>query len=325
MSDNISIKNLWGTFTTKDDKTTFIPELKINIPKIGNPIYSAWVSLCYEMVSSCDGSLEVQTIILLNKQTGHWKFAIPKQKVSMGAVKDANLKDCVDLITGERYLNHNFGQGYLHVGSSHSHGVISAFFSGVDDASELGFPGLHATFGGFGEGTKIQVAASVVNRGVRYSIDVHHFFDPSYINSIKPHANVYAQIVKETYNELRYYPAITNDELGIDEHDNDQPIYRKYTTQFSDLVKQQKKQKSLNTLDSNIDNLSEELFEVLTEAENYGDISEEKCTEYIEEFDTKFNALLRDTIPEVDKIAIMREFCNQMVQEIKNNIKRHEV
>lgn len=119
MSD-ISIKNLWGTFTTdKDNKTKFTPELKINIPKIGNPVYSAWVTLCYGMVSNSNGSLEVQTIILLNKKTGHWKFAIPRQKVSCGSVKDANLKDCVDLITGERYLNHDFGLGYYHIGSMH--------------------------------------------------------------------------------------------------------------------------------------------------------------------------------------------------------------
>jgi hypothetical protein len=123
MTETIAIKNLWGTFTPtvtpKGNEIIFTPELKNNIPKISNPIYSAWVTLCYNMVNTAKGSLEVQTIILLNQQTKEWKFAIPRQHVSCGSVKDANLKDCIDLITGERYLNHNFGPGFRHVGSSH--------------------------------------------------------------------------------------------------------------------------------------------------------------------------------------------------------------
>jgi hypothetical protein len=126
MTEPTTIQNLWGTFTTtKDNQITFKPQLKTSIPKICNPIYSAWVTLCYDMVNTSDGSLEVQTIILLNKKTGEWKFAIPRQKVSMGSVKDANLADCIDIITGERYLNHDYNSlGYRMIGTAHSHGTM---------------------------------------------------------------------------------------------------------------------------------------------------------------------------------------------------------
>lgn len=119
MLQPITVNNTWGTFTetlsSKDLITTFEPNL--TVPKIGNPEFSAWVTLCYKMA---DSSLEVQTIILLNKQLGKWKFVIPLQKVTGGHVS-SDLTNCVDLVTGETYLNHKYPKGYRNVGSCHSH------------------------------------------------------------------------------------------------------------------------------------------------------------------------------------------------------------
>jgi hypothetical protein len=200
-----------------------------------------------------------------------------------------------------------------------SHGTLSAFFSAVDDASELGFPGLHCTFGGFGDGKKIQIAASVVNRGVRYTIDAHNFFEPIYINTIKPHPLVNGQIdiiIPKPFVKSRYYPIL--------EYDDEDPIvYRHYTTEFTDLINAKRRQQEID-LDSSIDDLTRELFDLLAEAEGLGYISSEKCTEYIEEFDSKFTELLKDTIPEIEKIAIMESYCSETVKEITESVKRYE-
>ena len=120
MTETNTLTNFWGTFVTTGKDTKFTPCLKEGTPKISNPEFSAWVTLCYQMVAKGPGSLEVQTIILLNKQTGHWKFAIPKQEVSGGSVK-ADLTNSVDLITGEKYLNHKYPMGYRMIGTCHSH------------------------------------------------------------------------------------------------------------------------------------------------------------------------------------------------------------
>lgn len=108
--------NLWGTFTEDNSVIEFKPKLAVK--KIDNPLFSAWVNLCYDMAESDKGSLEIQTIVLLNKQLNEWKYIIPKQEVSGGSVV-ADLKDCVDLLTGETYLNHRYPMGYRVVGTMH--------------------------------------------------------------------------------------------------------------------------------------------------------------------------------------------------------------
>lgn len=186
---------------------------------------------------------------------------------------------------------------------------MSSFFSGVDDASELGSPGMHNTYGGFGHGKKIQIAASIVNRGVRYCIDAHNYFDLKYINTIKPHENVWGQIEKNTF---KYYPGL---DVEIDE--DEQPIFRKYTDELSQYVRDLRAADRKSTLDGSIDDISNELFTILTEAEGLGYISTEAASNYIDQFDDEFNALFKDSIPEIDKIAIMTGFCNELVKEIE--------
>lgn len=117
MIQPVVVNNTWGRFTetltSRDVITAFEPSLAT--PKINNPEFSAWVTLCYRMIGDFNSSLEVQTIILLNKQLGKWKLLIPKQNVTGGSVS-ADLTDCVDLITGEKYLNHKYPKGYRQVG-----------------------------------------------------------------------------------------------------------------------------------------------------------------------------------------------------------------
>lgn len=315
----VVVNNTWGTFTEvisiKDVITTFQPNLVV--PKLGNPEFSAWVTLCYRMIGDFNGSLEVQTILLLNKQLGKWKLLIPKQNVTGGSVS-ADLTDCVDLITGEKYLNHKYPKGYRQIGTCHSHGKLKAFFSGIDDASELGFPGMHCTFGDFGNVDTFQIAASVVYKNQRYCIDASHLFDIKYDNTISYHKNVNDQIEETKYDtsiKFRYYEPYISE---------DQPLYVKYTDKYTKLVQQ--KREGLNQFDLLADDLSSELFNVLSEAENTGSISTQQTTDYIEEYDDKLNKLVRDTsICDSEKLVILQNFCNQIVNEVRLNIKRYEV
>jgi hypothetical protein len=194
------VTNSWGQFIDNN----FIPSEEIK--KISNPYYSAWVNLCYYManyvVDNHTSSLEVQTICLYNKQLGEWKLAIPHQQVSGGAVQNAKIDNVVDLVTGEVYLEHRFPKGFRHYGSAHSHGRIPPFFSSVDDASELGFPGFHATFGSiYLDKPQFEITASVVNNFKRYCIDANQYIEISkngvstYNTNINYHPTVLDQLI----------------------------------------------------------------------------------------------------------------------------------
>lgn len=119
----VTTTNVWGTFTTQGEGKLFTPDLKL--PRISNPLFSAWIKLCYHFAdyqakhTNHKASLEVQTVILCNKTD--WIFCIPKQNVTGGSVKDAQLNDCVNILTGERYVDHKYPRGYRAYGTSHSH------------------------------------------------------------------------------------------------------------------------------------------------------------------------------------------------------------
>lgn len=81
----------------------------------------------------------------------------------------------------------------------HSHGRIPPFFSSIDDASELGFPGFHATFGNlYLDIPEFCITASIVHNFTRYCIDANHYIEIS-------------KDGKSTYDvNLTYHPAVLN-------------------------------------------------------------------------------------------------------------------
>lgn len=177
---------------------------------------------------------------------------------------------------------------------------------------------MHCTFGDFGNISTFQIAASVVYKNQRYCIDASHLFDIKYDNAISYHKNVNGQIEETKYDtsiKFRYYEPYISE---------DQPLYVKYTDKYTKLVQQ--KREGLNQFDLLADDLSSELFNVLSEAENTGSISTQQTTDYIEEYDDKLNKLVRDTsICDSEKLVILQNFCNQIVNEVRLNIKRYEV
>jgi hypothetical protein len=108
------------------------------------------------------------------------------------------------------------------------------FFSSVDDKSELGFPGFHATIGSlFLDKLSFGITASVVNNFKRYCIDANHYMElskdgvstydtkiayhPSVLNQLQIRPNVRLESVFGNHKDM--------DALGIVES-NMQQMYR---------------------------------------------------------------------------------------------------
>jgi len=168
--------------------------LNKNFSRIPADLWSRWIALCFYMCpqtgstmsASMHGSqLEVQVCLLRNLEITDdgltragpkWKMVIPKQIVSGVSVK-ADLNKCIDIESGEVYTQFP-PEGWLHAGSSHSHNTMSAFFSGVDDKSELTCPGFHVVIGNINHKDKqYTYASSVVLRKMRKNIELDEVVD----------------------------------------------------------------------------------------------------------------------------------------------------
>jgi len=159
--------------------------LNKDFPKIPGELWSRYIALCFHMcpketrVSSMhhDDQYEVQVCLLRDVETlTKWKIVVPKQIVSGVSVK-SDLTHCIDIETGEKYEQFP-PEGWLHAGSSHSHNTMEAFFSYIDDKSELSMPGLHIVVGEI-DHKKLEYSyqASIVLRKMRKEINIKEVVD----------------------------------------------------------------------------------------------------------------------------------------------------
>lgn len=121
--------------------------------------------------------LEVSCLLIRKlDDLSQWRILIPNQSVTRGSV-NAVFDRCCDIVTGEEITQFP-PPGWAHAGSSHSHNTMSAFFSGTDDANELGVPGLHIVLGSLVKYDKSYKAkASLVLRQNRRIIDINSVVD----------------------------------------------------------------------------------------------------------------------------------------------------
>lgn len=194
--------------------------LNENFPKIPAPLWSRWIALCFYMcpqtgavmASSMHGrQLEVQVCLLrklmttpegLNYAGDEWKIVVPKQIVSGVSVK-AKLNECIDIETGEKYEQFP-PEGWMHAGTSHSHNTMGAFFSGVDDNSELTCPGFHAVIGNIDHAKKqYTFASSIVLRKMRKKVELDEVVDITAVESeFHPDVLDYIDTVVSANNKL---------------------------------------------------------------------------------------------------------------------------
>lgn len=153
-------------------------ELKENIHRIPAELWAKWIKLCFYYVDKVQSSVEVSMRILRSEENPSvYRFLIPKQKVSGASVRVDSFDEAIDIDTGEEITQYP-PEGWVPVGSSHSHNTMQSFFSGVDDKYELGDPGIHIVVGSIDtKNMKYTIAASVVGNGRRFEVPFDKLID----------------------------------------------------------------------------------------------------------------------------------------------------
>jgi len=103
---------------------------------------------------------EACTVLYFNEATNEYKVVVPSQRASHGHVR-YKLQN-LDMLPGM--------EGFVPVGTLHSHCDFNAFHSGTDDADEDGWDGVHITFG-HNDLDDFSISASIVLNGTRMMLD----------------------------------------------------------------------------------------------------------------------------------------------------------
>jgi len=194
-------KGTWGSYLrpafdpdanaviTKEHLEHF--ELNENIHKIPAELWAKWVKLCFYYVDKVQACVEVSMRILRSADDPSvYRVLVPRQKVSGASVRVDNFDEAIDIETGEE-ITHYPPDGWIPVGSSHSHNTMQAFFSGVDDKYELGDPGIHIVVGSIDtKNMKYTMAASVVGSGRRFEMSYDKLLDATPIPGQEFHPKV---------------------------------------------------------------------------------------------------------------------------------------
>lgn len=138
---------------SKVDSISIFAEVKeftnVDIPRIPMGLIQTVVKFfekIYEQYKS-----EVAVILHFNPTTKKWHIEVPEQTVS-GASVDYDRK------TNRRI------DGFIRIGTIHSHSSMGAFHSGVDDADEENFDGIHITIGNLDKEEKSFSARMMCNK-----------------------------------------------------------------------------------------------------------------------------------------------------------------
>lgn len=91
---------------------------------------------------------EVAILLYYSFDKKEWGWLVPKQTVG-GASVDYKIDENSKFVTADSKQLDAIPEGFVQMGSIHSHANMSAFHSGTDDKDEFHFDGLHITIGSF--------------------------------------------------------------------------------------------------------------------------------------------------------------------------------
>jgi len=166
-------------------------EVGEDIHRVPADLWSRWIKLCFYFVNKVPSQMEVSVRFLRNASNpAEYRAVVPKQKVTAASVKADNFDECIDLVTGEEFTSYP-PEGWVPVGSSHSHNTMGAFFSAVDDKYELGDPGIHLTVGRIDTKTmRYEIAASVTGNNRRFKLHYDNLIDATPVEGVTFHEDV---------------------------------------------------------------------------------------------------------------------------------------
>lgn len=218
---------------TKDHLEKF--ELNPNVHKIQAELWSRWVKLCFHFVDKVKNSVEVSVRILRSEEDpSKYRILVPKQVVSGAAVRVDSFDESIDIETGE-VLTQYPPEGWIPVGSSHSHNTMPAFFSGTDDKYELGDPGIHLVVGGIKvQSNTYEIAASVVGSGRRFKVSYKDLIDASPVHDVQFHPKVVDYVDYESPISTTVYRGNPSSIAKSNyTYQNDTTSYQKWLEQYS--------------------------------------------------------------------------------------------
>lgn len=202
----------WGSYLRETDDPNANVEIddehlkefqvRENIHRIPAELWARWVKLCFYFVDKVPNTVEVSVRILRNSEDpSQYRFLVPLQKVSAASVRAEDFDLSIDLETGEEITQYP-PDGWIPVGSSHSHNTMDSFFSEVDDKYELNDPGIHLVVGSIDtKNMKYTIASSVVGSHRRFDVPFDKLIDATPVSGVEFHPNVinYVDYTKPTY------------------------------------------------------------------------------------------------------------------------------
>lgn len=220
---------------TKENLEFF--EMNEKVHKIPATLWSRWSNLCFYFVDKVANEVEVSVRILRSKDDPSvYRMLIPRQKVSGASVRVDSFDESIDIETGEEFTSYP-PEGWVPVGSSHSHNTMPAFFSGTDDKYELGDPGIHLVVGSIKVVDKTYtIAASVVGNGRRFTMHYNNLIDASVVDGVNFHPKVidYVDYSKPAFTATytKYTKPTTRYTKGP--NTNDYAEYNKWLAKYTD-------------------------------------------------------------------------------------------
>lgn len=242
----IKVPTPFGTALVKDTRVTV--ELKPVLSQSGLRI-PEWVYhevLHFFRAVYTQKKSEAVVLFYRNRQTEEWLVSVPHQVVGGAHVGyDLGAATPVNLVTGEP-VEVDPSTGWVLSGTAHSHCMMDAFWSSVDDANELPINGFHITFGKVMDSTP-QLKCSVVVREQRFEIPLHQCFEMAPATQKPLPASVLARIT--TYVAPVVQPK-QQDGLGLAGRLTAEPdLLHDYTSLWEDLQEAQAEGASLKEIE----------------------------------------------------------------------------
>lgn len=147
-----------GVEITDEELDTF--ELREDFARLPNKLLNQIISFFSEF------SIESQVILVRKEEDlSTWDALVPRQQNTTGSC-DSDKTDLISLTSG--VPSTSIPDGWIESGSLHSHPNMQAYWSGVDDASELKWTGVHFTIGGDWKTKTFTICTSICIAGKRY-------------------------------------------------------------------------------------------------------------------------------------------------------------